>query len=293
MKPASGALITLVGELGGAQTVFVAELLTITLADGTVLRYTTGIRDITISGNTFSSMGPYPIIGTTSWRTGVEVDVLKLELWALLTNIVESHAILAGIVQGLFDNALVLVQRVFMPTYGDTSAGAVTLFQGNVSDIPVADSIHAELDVKSGKEKLNIPMPYHFYQPACRWPLFSPGCTLVASSVTISSVNVTAGSGQLLLVATSLIGNPDHYFDEGYITFTTGPNAGTKRAVREFLGSTGQILLFVPLPSLPAVGDHFDITPGCDKKQATCDSKFHNLINFGGMPYIPIPETSV
>lgn len=293
MKTASGPLITLLGELGGAQTAFIAEMITITLADGTVLRYTTGVSDITLSGNTFSSAGPYPMIGTTSWRTGVEVDTLKLELWALLTNIVESHAILAGIVQGLFDNAVVLVERVFMPTYGDTSAGSVVLFQGNVSDIPVADSIHAEMDIKSAKEKLNIPMPYQMYQPGCRWPLFSTGCGIAASSVTLPSINVTAGSGQLLLFATSLSGNPDHYFDEGYITFTSGPNGGAVRAIRQFLASGGQILLFAPLQFAPAIGDLFSITPGCDKMQTTCDTKFHNLVNFGGMPYIPIPETSV
>ena len=130
MKTASAGMISFLGTLGGAQSSYIAELITITLADGTVLRYTTGERDITLSGNTFSASGPLPIVGSIGWKIGVEVDTVKLQLWALLTNLVESQAILAAIIQGLFDNALVLVQRVFMPTYGDVSNGAIILLAG-------------------------------------------------------------------------------------------------------------------------------------------------------------------
>ncbi len=290
MKPASGGMITFLGELGGSQSSYIAELITITLADGTVLRYTTAERDIAVSGNTFSSSGPLPIIGNISWKIGVEVDTVKLQLWALLTNLVESQAILAAIVQGLFDNALVLIERVFMPTFGDVSRGTIILLQGNVSDIPVADAGHAELDVKSRKELLNIPLPYLTYQPGCRWPLYGTGCTLSPASFQVSGA-LTAGSGPLLM--NTNLTNPDQYFDQGYLIFTAGLNTGIKRAIRSYVNAGGQILLFVPLPNAVSTGDTFHAFPGCDKKQATCDTKFSNLINFGGMPYIPVPESGV
>lgn len=290
MKTASAGMISFLGTLGGAQSSYIAELITITLADGTVLRYTTGERDITLSGNTFSASGPLPIVGSIGWKIGVEVDTVKLQLWALLTNLVESQAILAAIIQGLFDNALVLVQRVFMPTYGDVSNGAIILLQGNVSDIPVADSAHAELDVKSRKELLNIPLPYRTYQPSCDWTLYGPGCGLSAAAFQVSGA-LTAGSGQLLL--NTNLSNPDQYFDQGYITFTSGANTGVTRAIRSYLNSGGQILLFVPLPNAVATSDAFHAFPGCDKMQATCQNKFSNLANFPGAPYQPIPETSV
>ena len=283
-------MITILGELGGAQTAFIAELVTITLTDGTILRYTTGPKDITFSGNAFSSAGPYPLIGTIGWKVGVEVEVLKLELWALLTNLVESQAILSAIVQGLFDNASVRVERLFMPTYGDTTAGSVILFQGNVSDVPLADAIHAEMDVKSCKELLNIPLPYRMYQPSCDWPLYGTGCGLAASAFQVSGT-LSAGSGQLLL--NTNLTSPDTYFDQGYIIFTSGANTGVKRAIRQYVNAGGQILLFVPLPNPVVTGDAFNAFPGCDKTQSTCQNKFSNLDNFPAMPYTPIPEASV
>lgn len=283
-------MISFLGILGGGQSSYVAELITITLADGTILRYTTGEKDITLSSNTFSSRGPLPILGQISWKLGVESDVLKLQLWALLTDMVESQVVLAAVVQGLFDNALVLVQRVFMPTYGDVSNGAITLFQGNVSDISTADAAHAEMDVKSRKELLNIPMPYRTYQPSCDWQLYGPGCGLSASSFVVAGT-LSAGSGQLLL--NTNLTKPDQYFDQGYIVFTSGANSGVKRAIRQYKNASGQILLFVSLPNTVANGDGFNAYPGCDKTQATCTNKFFNLANFPGAPYVPIPESAV
>ena len=89
------------------------------------------------------------------------------------------------------------------------------------------------------------------------------------------------------------LGNPDQYFNEGYITFLTGPNAGITRGVRQYANASGQVLLWIPLPNAPTLGDSFNAFPGCDKQQSTCNTKFGNLINFAGKPYIPIPETSV
>jgi hypothetical protein len=36
-------------------------------------------------------------------------------------------------------------------------------------------------------------------------------------------------------------------------------------------------------------GDAFTVYLGCDHTQATCTTKFGNLTNFRGFPYIPSP----
>ena len=113
------------------------------------------------------------------WRIGVETDVLKLQLWSDPTNsaqLIEQVAVMQAAQQGLLDNALVVVQRLFTATWGDWSAGSVILFRGNVSDT-TCDQAHAEFDVKSRKELFNIPFPYLRYQPGCQWPLYGAGCT--------------------------------------------------------------------------------------------------------------------
>ena len=84
---------------------------------------------------------------------------------------------------------------------------------------------------------------------------------------------------------------PDTYFDNGQLIFTSGPNSGLVKAIRQYIG--GVIYFNSPLPLLPNAGDAFTAYPGCDKTQATCTGKFNNLANFEGFPYVPVPETAI
>jgi uncharacterized phage protein (TIGR02218 family) len=297
IKPASSAFKNLLFQ---DYSYWVGNLFTITLFDGTIFTWTDFEYDVVLSGTRFSSRGPYPLWSGFTQKIGVEVDEGKLQLWALLTNLVESQAVLQAIGTGLFDNADIVIQRVMMGSTGaqparpinfDTSAGAVTLFHGNVSDITEVDRSHAEIDIKSKKELLNRPFPAHVYQPACRWDLYGAGCTLNINNFYINGSIV--GSGSLNLLFNTTMTNIDHYFDEGLITFTSGANVGVTRTVRLYLNASGQTLLFVPLPAAPANGDQFKMAPGCDKQLATCRDKFNNLINLGSMPFVPVAESAI
>jgi uncharacterized phage protein (TIGR02218 family) len=62
-------------------------------------------------------------------------------------------------------------------------------------------------------------------------------------------------------------------------------SAGVKTIVPAFAFSVGS-----STQTAPANGDTFNIYPGCDKKQATCSTKFANLTHFRGFPYIPRPR---
>jgi uncharacterized phage protein (TIGR02218 family) len=289
VKPASNTLITL---LGSSQDLKVAELVTMTLADGTIFNWTTAPVDISFNGTVFGARGPLLQIKGLQWKLGVETDVLKLQLWASATNaaqLIEQSAVMQAVQQGLTDNALIVVQRLFTATWGDWSAGAVTLFRGNVSDT-ICDMAHAEFDVKSRKELFNVPFPYLTFQPGCQWPLYGAGCTLNPATFAVAG---TVASGSVALLLNTNLTNPDQYFNEGYLTFTSGLNIGITRTVRQYLNASGQTLFYIPFPNAPSIGDTFNIYPGCDKTYSTCLNKFNNLINFKGMPFIPIPETAV
>jgi uncharacterized phage protein (TIGR02218 family) len=278
--------------LGSKQNLYIAELVSMTLADGTLFNWTTAPVNIAFSGVTYSSFGPLLQLDGIQWRIGVETDELKLKLYCDPTNsaqLIEGAAVMAGVQNGLTDNALVAVQRLFTDSWGNWSYGAITLFHGNVSD-STADQAHAEFNIKSRKELFNIPFPYLTYQPGCQWPLYGAGCTLNPASFAVAG-SVSAGSGALLL-NTSLT-QVDQYFSQGYITFTSGANVGVTRGIRQYVNASGQILLWIPLPNTPALGDTFNAYPGCDKLQSTCSGKFGNLGNFGGYPNIPIPETAI
>ncbi len=54
------------------------------------------------------------------------------------------------------------------------------------------------------------------------------------------------------------------------------------------IGADGAVLSVWLAPSSAiAIGDAFTVTAGCDKRAATCLTKFVNLDNFRGFPHMP------
>lgn len=79
----------------------------------------------------------------------------------------------------------------------------------------------------------------------------------------------------------------DGYYDYGYLEWTSGLNVGLISEIKSytFLSNTLEFQLFSGLDI--AVGDEFDLYPGCDKLVETCHAKYSNLVNFGGFPTVP------
>jgi uncharacterized phage protein (TIGR02218 family) len=91
---------------------------------------------------------------------------------------------------------------------------------------------------------------------------------------------------------TSLTG-ADNYYNRAYILFTSGANTGLRRTVRSSLNAGGVLNLLQALPVAPAAGDAFTLYPGCNKSAATCTTRFSNIVNFKGFPFVPVPETAI
>ena len=81
-------------------------------------------------------------------------------------------------------------------------------------------------------------------------------------------------------------------FALGTITGVTGANAGYSRTVGGFV-SGDTVTVKLAFLSAVAIGDQFQLLPGCDHTIGTCAGVFNNAQNFGGFPYIPTPETAV
>lgn len=81
----------------------------------------------------------------------------------------------------------------------------------------------------------------------------------------------------------------DHYYVGGWVETGSGAN----RQVREILGSwhvSGVLHLLLARPIRTdqiTAGQSFHVYPGCDGQRSTCVSKFGNLENFGGFPFLP------
>ena len=287
MKSASTSFINF---LAASAAFVMAELYDITLADGTQLHYTTFDRNLVVGGTTYLSGPPNFKRGAVEEVLGLsKIGTLSLELHANPTDTISGVPTLQKVARGDFDKAQITVRRLFMDQ-NLAQQGTVIRFVGNIGDLDELSRTTAKFTCKSKVEDLNIQLPRNILQPTCIHTLFDSGCTLGKAGFAVNGI-VQAGS-TINKLLTSLT-QADSYFDNGQLVFTSGTNSGHIVAVRKYLNSGGTVLFVVPLPAIPATGDTFTIYPGCDKTQATCLGKFSNLANFGGFPYVPVPETAI
>jgi uncharacterized phage protein (TIGR02218 family) len=284
MKPASAALIAL---LNSNSEFIMADLYTFTLVGGTVLRYSAASAALMVNGLTFAR-GPRFERSKTKTVIGTQVDELEVRVYPDTGDMLGNFSFLEAMWQGLFDGALLQLERTFMPSWGDTSAGTVVLFAGRISDIECSRTM-AEIKVRSHLELLNIQMPRRLWQASCT---FTFGDKMCLFDRTTMQASITAGAGSSqTAIATSLNPNPTTLYDQGTILGASGANTGASRTIRQLTG--GFVTVTQPFLSSVASGDQFTLLPGCDRTAATCANVFNNLIHFGGFPYIPTPETAV
>jgi uncharacterized phage protein (TIGR02218 family) len=283
LKAASAGLITL---LATGKQFAMSDLYTFTLADTSLLRYTSANADEVVSGHTFSALGPKVKRGATRTVIGVEVDTLNLTLQVNQTKTQGGVPLAQFALNGGFDGARLKLERSFASAWGVAPAGTLTLFCGRVSDIDISGTEIA-MQVKSDLELLNVQVPRNVFMASCIHSLYDSGCGLAAGAFTVTG-NTTANSTKTSIHCN--LTNPTGYFDLGTVRFTTGQCAGVERTVKRH--TTGVLVPSFPLPYVPAAGDLFETKPGCDKLQATCNAKFSNQGNFRGFPYIPTPESS-
>ena len=264
-----------------------ADLYTITLKNGTALRYTTWDTNLVVLGNTFLTGPPHIARSAIEEKLGMEMATLEVTIEASLTDTVNGVPIQQAIGQGLFDGASFRIDRLFMDANA-VQIGTVVRFSGFIGPVEELTRTSAKLTVNALTAFLNLQLPAIILQPGCTNTLFDPRCGLFKASFANNLV-VQSGSTVNKIITTSA--QPDSYFDNGQLLFTSGANSGLVKAIRQYIG--GVLFFNSPLPSVPNPGDTFTAYPGCDKTQATCTNKFNNLANFEGFPYVPAPETAI
>ncbi|GEM_PF-288708 len=269
MKPVAPELLSLLAT----RQFFAADLYTITLVTGETLRYCGGDADITCNGFLFSAggmIGPYwdrsDNKAKCHWKVGVDVDSLIIDMLPGSATVL-GVPILQAILSGVFDDAEFTLDRVYMPTWGDTRRGFIRLFVGRVAEVDVSRSI-ATFTITSHLELLNIQMPRNLYQAGCVNTLGDQACGVDISQYMSTGI-VAAGSTVAGVMATIAGQFQQGYFDLGTLTFTSGQYQGQTFTVKQVsYGAPSVINLLGFLPAPPAAGDSFNIYAGCDK---SCD----------------------
>jgi len=262
------------------------DLFTITLQDGTIIRTTNCDRALTFSGTTWQSDAP--IIDRTKTKTviGTQVDTMTLTIKPQSSETVQGMKYQKAARLGTFDGATVLVESAYLTTYPNV-IGKMHVFSGLVGEVDPSKT-QVEMQVKSALQILQNQFPRNVFQASCSRVLYGTGCGVTRATYTFTGA-LTATPTDTNTITTNIT-QADGEFSRGVIKFTSGVNNGVRRNIKTSL-ATGVITFSLPLDNLPANGDTFTVTKGCDKLWGTCGSRFSNQAHFRAFKNIPSPET--
>ena len=266
-----------------------ADIFTFTLMSGLILCYTNVDVSFAYNGSTYLANSVRVDGLKYTAKTGLEVDQQQITVAALATDTIAGGApFLQALRDGSFDGCEIQRNRLFFSdAIGGAAIGDVLLFKGRLGVINEIGRTTAKLTVNSDLVLLDIDMPRNIYQPTCLHTLFDSGCTLVKNAF---GTNGAVGSGSTASIINWTGAGLN--FQQGSITFTSGVNAGATATVGSVAAGSSLTLLY-PLESVPAAGDTFTVYFGCDHTPGTCQSKFNNLGNFRGFPYVPPPQMAI
>lgn len=298
MKTVPAALQTYLD--GGGNVVFIAELYTLTLADGvTVFRWSTAAVDITIGGNTWhranGSNGP-GVVPTGYSQT--QLPTIDSATYSVVGGsfTIEGESLTQATYDGIFASAHWQADVLMGPDLPTAIAWGPILsdFDGIVSSFAPAGDGTLTLTVNTDPIKLEQQSPFVVLVPRCNWTVYDvncdPGQTLLAAKTLSGAASGTPTTTKIPTTTSALTAKAANYFNLGFITFTSGALNGKVFDVDTWDGTT--FTMAVPLPLAPAAGDTFTVAPGCPNNKPVCLGTFNNLAHWGGFTNIPTTETA-
>jgi uncharacterized phage protein (TIGR02218 family) len=291
MKSAPAAVIS---ALQTNRELAFADCFTITLADGTIARYTNTQYTVAIPQPGAPALvfvsGDILVNGLKLKQTcGIDIDEQSVDISFKPTSTIAGLPWPIAVREGRFDGATIERARAVLTAFGGSVIGgaAVVMFHGLVATVDNIGRLSCKMTVKSMLNKLAVDMPRDIWQPGCLNMLYDGLCSLAKSA---NGAGGTVGADPTLTFI-PWSGSAADTYDQGTITFESGANVGVSRTVRQ--STTSGLILSRPLDYLPTEGDGFVVYRGCDKTMATCKSRFNNLANFRGFPFVPPPELSM
>lgn len=289
---------TLAAWLPTTREIVLAELLTVTKPSGAVWRYASSVDNVTDGATVYlGSASTGGLIWTRAkltFKDGIELCDCAITIHSRDTDMVNALTVAGALRARLWDDAKFLVSRAYFDAAG-TLKGVLPRYQGQLATAVLHDG-DVRLALKPPSQTFNRSVP-PVYQASCLNTLFDAGCGVskAANTQTGSILSITPSTTTTLYTSlTSASG----WFSGGAMTFTSGPLTGVSRTIRSHAlvgGASGGVLTFFgDWPSVPATGNTFTITPGCDRSLgATGCAKFANTLRFRGTPFIPLPETAM
>jgi hypothetical protein len=278
----SGSLLTAMA----AQCKTIGELFTFALPPclGGTVNWSALAIPITYNSTTWV-VGPVFGKAKNHAERGLSIDVQDLIIYPG-TITVGGMTLQAAATQGLLDQVLVTIQRVYLDNSNNV-IGVVPIFSGYVGQ-PKPGTDNLTLILKSGLGLLaSLGVPFRSIMGRCSYGFADARCGLTAATyTTATTLSAAAGVGATTITVASVTAN---VVVGSVVTFTSGANQGLVRMVAAIAGSV--LTLDYPLAFAANSGDGVSILRGCDKTLGAggC-AGFSNQARYGGYPFSINPE---
>jgi uncharacterized phage protein (TIGR02218 family) len=238
--------------------------------DGVTLGFTSHDLDLIRDGLTYRAA---PGMLPSAIERNDTLTAANVSLAGALT----SDAIRADdLASGRWDGAWLWVSVV---DWADPAAGPLPLVRGELGTVDIADnSFKAEL--RGATVIFEAPVAEQT-SPDCRARLGDKRCRINMAGRRITGTVISASGATITIDQAANV--RDYAF--GKLRWLDGRNAGLSARIADNSGAA--ITLQEPPDFEVSAGTRVEITEGCDKRFATCTSRFSNAVNFRGEPHLP------
>ena len=254
----------------------------ITRADGVAFGFTDHDQTLSFEGTAFE---PESGFTASEVRAGSDLSVDAQDAEGVLSS---DRIAETDILDGRWDNAEVELWRV---NWADTGQ-RVLLRRGAIGQVR-RGRVAFVAEVRSLAHVLGQTVGRTF-QAGCDATLGDTRCGMNLEAAAFRGTGaVTDILRDRAFTATGLGSFAAGWFAHGTVEWTSGANAERRAEVLAHDVVDGlAILTLLEAPVRPmAEGDNFLARAGCDKRLATCSTKFANVANFRGFPHIPGQDT--
>ncbi|MBJ3774814.1 DUF2163 domain-containing protein [Acuticoccus mangrovi] len=242
--------------------------------DGVVQGFTDHDLAVTFDGLTFSPLSGFEATGDV---TRADLSVGGLEIAGALTS---AGLDAVDLQSGRYDFASVMMWLV---NWQDPEE-RVLLRQGTLGEVVREDGAF-RAEVRGPMRQLET-IRGRVYTATCDADLGDARCTVDLSALSrIASVASVDGA---LVIVNGIDFKAAGWASQGVLEVTSGDETGRRELVTSHAVIDDQVVLTLrsAIVGLEA-GDMLLVTPGCDKRFATCRKKFSNHLNFQGFPHLP------
>ena len=156
------------------------------------------------------------------------------------------------------------------------------VWAGTVGAVRRVDELISSLTCNTATASLSRGGLRMLWSRGCPHALYDGQCQADPLDFVTTGTITAVGGGTVTVPEFDTLG--DGWFDGGWIEKVETDGHALRRAV---ISHTGSVVSVLTTTYGLEIGDEVAGFAGCDRAVATCDSKFDNLSNFGGHPYLP------